>query len=75
MAYITRTQEPQELIVWTNMGRSLIFENVVNLQFHTQGFEFDYYGVSTNKFRHANFNNTSVSGYALTGITETASCK
>jgi len=74
MACTTRTQEPQELIVWTNMGRSLIFKNVVNLQFHTQGFEFDYYGVSTNKYRHANFN-TSVSGYALTGDSTEASCK
>ena len=64
-----------ELIVWTNMGRSLIFKNVTNFSFHTQGFEFDYFGVSTKKNRHANFNNTSVSGYALTGDIPEASCK
>lgn len=47
------------------MGRSLMFKNVTNFNYHTQGFEFDYEGASTSKKRHANFNNTSVSGYAL----------
>jgi len=65
----------KELIIWTNMGRSLMFKNVTNFNFHTQGFEFDYEGVSTGKKRHANFNNTSVSGYALTGENDTATCK
>lgn len=54
------------LIVWTNMGRSLMFEDVNNFNFHSQGFEFDYYGASTGIKRHANFNNTSVAGYATT---------
>jgi len=75
MAHTQLIHTPQELIVWTNMGRSLIFKNVLNFNFHTQGFEFDYFGVSTGKQRHANFNNTSVSGYALTDTNETASCK
>ena len=64
-----------ELIVWTNMGRSLMFKGVTNFSFHTQGFEFDYEGVSTNTRRHANFNNTCVAGYALTGDHDNATCK
>jgi hypothetical protein len=55
----------QEILIWTNMGRTLFFKNVINFKYHTQGFEFDYKGVSTGKNRHANFNNTSVVGYAL----------
>lgn len=46
------------------MGRSLIFKNVTNFGFHSQGFEFDYVGERTRVARHANFNNTSVAGYA-----------
>lgn len=55
-----------ELIIWTQMGRSLMFYDVTNFNFHSQGFEFDYVGASTNVARHANFNNTSVAGYATT---------
>lgn len=55
-----------ELIIWTNLGRTLMFKNVSNFNYHTQGFEFGYVGVSTGKKRRANFNNTSVSGYAMT---------
>ena len=55
----------KELLIWTNMGRTLMFKNVTNFNFHSQGFEFDYKGISTGKKRHANFNNTSVVGYAL----------
>ena len=54
-----------KIIIWTNMGRTLSFENVDNFRFSTQGFEFDYVGVSTGEKRHANFNNTCVSGYAI----------
>lgn len=57
-----------EVIVYTNMGRTLLFENVTNFGFYAQGFEFDYVGASTSKVRHANFNNTSVAGYATTDI-------
>lgn len=59
-----------ELVIWTNMGRSLVFENVTNFGFTTQGIEFDYIGASTNKKRHANFNNTSMAGYATTDKTK-----
>jgi hypothetical protein len=59
-----------ELIIWTNMGRSLIFKNVSNFGFTTQGIEFDYVGESTGVARHANFNNTSMSGYATTEKTK-----
>lgn len=59
-----------ELIIWTNMGRSLIFEKVTNFGFTTQGIEFDYVGGSTGVARHANFNNTSMSGYATTEKTK-----
>lgn len=50
------------------MGRSLLFNDVENFSFHSQGFEFDYVGGSTGVKRHANFNNTSVSGYATTDV-------
>lgn len=53
-----------KLVVWTNMGRSLVFENVTNFGYTTQGIEFDYVGASTGESRHANFNNTSMVGYA-----------
>lgn len=62
-----------QLILWTNMGRSLIFENVTNFGFTTQGIEFDYTGASTNVARHANFNNTCVAGYATTEKTKASS--
>ena len=52
-----------------------MFKGVTNFSFHTQGFEFDYEGVSTNTKRHANFNNTCVAGYALTGEHDNATCK
>lgn len=61
-----------QLIIWTNMGRSLLFNDVTNFSFHSQGFEFDYYGVSTGTLRHANFNNTSVAGYASTDKTNSS---
>jgi len=54
-----------ELIVYTNMGRTYSFKGVKNFRFTTQGFEFDYHGVSTGVDRHANFNNTCVCGYAM----------
>jgi hypothetical protein len=62
-----------QLIIWTQMGRSLMFENVTNFNFHSQGFEFDYVGASTDVARHANFNNTSVAGYATTEKTKASS--
>lgn len=61
-----------ELVIWTNMGRSLVFENVTNFGFTTQGIEFDYVGASTGKTRHANFNNTSMVGYATTEKTKSS---
>lgn len=62
-----------QLIIWTNLGRSLMFENVTNFNFHSQGFEFDYVGASTGAARHANFNNTCVAGYATTEKTKSSS--
>lgn len=62
-----------QLIIWTNLGRSLMFENVTNFNFHSQGFEFDYVGASTGTQRHANFNNTCVAGYATTDKTASSS--
>lgn len=61
-----------QLILWTNLGRSLIFENVTNFGFTSQGIEFDYTGASTNVARHANFNNTSMVGYATTETTKSS---
>lgn len=59
-----------ELIIWTNLGRSLLFTDVTNFGFTSQGIEFDYVGGSTGVKRHANFNNTSMVGYATTKKTK-----
>mgnify|MGYP000888433305 CR=1 FL=1 len=64
-----------QLIIWTNMGRSLLFNDVTNFNFYSQGFEFDYTGGSTGIARHANFNNTCVAGYATTDIKTNSSSK
>lgn len=55
----------QEIIVFTNMGRTYLFQGVENFRMTTQGFEFDYHGRNTGVDRHAGFNNTCVAGYAL----------
>jgi len=60
-----------EVIVWTNMGRSIIFKDVTNFGFTSQGIEFDYVGASTEVARHANLNNTCMLGYATTGEDKT----
>lgn len=62
-----------QLIIWTNLGRSLIFNDVKNFGFTSQGIEFDYTGGSTGASRHANFNNTSMVGYATTEKTDSSS--
>ena len=62
-----------QLIIWTNMARSLMFEDVTNFSFTSQGIEFDYLGASTGVARHANLNNTSMVGYATTRKTESSS--
>lgn len=69
-----------QLIIWTNMCRSLMFNDVTNFSFHSQGIEFDYYstiyvGGSTGVARHANLNNTSMVGYATTDIKTNPSSK
>ena len=61
-----------ELVIWTNMGRSLVFQQVTNFGFTSQGIEFDYVGASTKVIRHANFNNTSMAGYATSEPTESS---
>ncbi len=52
-----------------------MFNSVKNINSHTQGIEFDYKGKSTGVARHANFNNTSMSGYATTDGEQEADCK
>ena len=54
-----------EIIVFTSSGKTYNFKNIENLTPTTQGFEFDYTGVTTGVKRHASFNYTSVAGYAL----------
>lgn len=54
-----------EVIVFTSNGRSFIFKNVKNLYPTTNGFEFDYLGISTGVNRHVCFNYNSVCGYAI----------
>lgn len=53
-----------ELIVFTNNGKTFIFNNVSNLKHETQGFSFTYTGKSTDVKREARFNYTSIAGYA-----------
>lgn len=55
-----------EVIVFTNTGKTYHFTNVTSLTPTTQGFEFEYTGEATGVTRHASFNYTSVSGYAIT---------
>lgn len=54
-----------ELIVFTNTGQTYFFDNVENFRHTTTGFSFAYVGKATGLRRHAVFNNTSTSGYAL----------
>lgn len=54
-----------EIIIFTNTGQSLTFKNVANFKHSTQGFSFKYTGVSTGVTRKAEFNYTSVAGYAI----------
>lgn len=54
-----------ELVVFTNNGQTFMFKNVTNFTNTTTGFAFDYHGVMTDVDRHAVFNNTCVSGYAI----------
>lgn len=54
-----------ELIIFTNAGKTFTFSNISNFRHTTQGFKFDYVGVSTSKERTAEFNYTSVVGYAI----------
>lgn len=54
-----------ELVIFTNAGKTFMFSNISNFRHTTQGFKFDYVGLSTSKERTAEFNYTSVSGYAF----------
>ncbi|BCK48614.1 MULTISPECIES: hypothetical protein [Streptococcus] len=54
-----------ELIIFTNAGKTFMFRNVLDFEYTTQGFKFKYKGISTGKERTAEFNYTSVAGYAL----------
>ena len=62
---ITPLEANSEIIVFTSSGKTYNFKNIENLTPTTQGFEFDYTGVTTGVKRHASFNYTSVAGYAL----------
>ena len=53
-----------ELIVFTNTGKTYLFKNVENFVPTTKGFKFQYKGVATGETRQAEFNYTSVAGYA-----------
>ena len=62
---VTPFEANPEIIVFTSSGKTYNFKNIENLTPTTQGFEFDYTGVTTGVKRHASFNYTSVAGYAL----------
>lgn len=55
----------QECIVFTNSGHTYHFKNVTDFVPTTTGFSFTYTGVATGVTRKANFEYTSVAGYAL----------
>lgn len=54
-----------EIIVFTNTGKTFIFKGVENFEHTTQGFKFEFKGVSTGVEREAYFNYTSVAGYSV----------
>lgn len=54
-----------ELIIFTNVGKTFTFSNISNFHHTTQGFKFDYVGLSTGKEHTAEFNYASVAGYAF----------
>ena len=53
------------ITIFTNMGRTYFFKNISNFTHTTQGIRFSYVGVSTNIERVCEFNNTSMSGWAI----------
>ncbi|WP_200773562.1 hypothetical protein [Gemella massiliensis] len=55
-----------ELIIFTNNGNTYIFTGVENLKQTTKGFSFEYTGQTTGVKRLAEFNYTSVAGFAIT---------
>lgn len=63
--YFNLRGEEMELIVFTNTGKTYLFKNVENFVPTTQGFKFQYTGVATGETRQAEFNYTSVAGYAM----------
>lgn len=54
-----------EIIVFTITGKTYSFKGVENFEPTTQGFKFEYTGVATGITRKAEFNFTSVAGYAI----------
>ena len=54
----------EEIIIFTNMGRTFSFKNCSKFIHTTQGIRFDYVGVATGDKTTVEFNNTCMCGYA-----------
>lgn len=54
-----------EIIVFTNRGQTLLFQEVENFKPTTTGFSFTYTGKSTGVTRDATFDYTSTAGFAI----------
>lgn len=57
--------ESTTIIVFATSGKTFEFGQVTNFLPTTQGFKFNYTGLATGVTRRAEFNYTSVAGYAL----------
>jgi len=58
----------KQLIIFTANGHCYEFNNVTNFKPNKSGIEFDYHGVRTGLDRHAQFENASTAGYAITEL-------
>lgn len=52
-----------DLILFYENGQTFRFNQVTNLKVEGDKVEFDYYGLSTQTYRHANFN--GIVGYSV----------
>lgn len=53
------------ITIFTNRGKTYFFQNIENFTHTTQGIRFDYVGKATGVRRACEFNNTSMSGWAI----------
>lgn len=54
-----------EIIIFTNLGQTYMFNNCTDINITESKIEFRYFGESTQVYRNASFPFTSCAGYAL----------